>query len=1144
MKQIFLKWLAVLALLFGQLSPTTVTAANNQVTIASFDAAQPGDVPKIDGATEYVYSTGEIPVTAFPADASERKIIFGSKLSFARSGAKPAAHYQIKATFLSDSDDRLQRIEVNGHSLEDHLALPKWQVVERVWSVPAGTVGAEGDFVFTISRLQGANAVLSSLKIISDVSQTLSAPPPLEDALAKITVPMPRLSPRPKTVTGIRTPLVSLDGTWKFHPAPPAGFEKFTAAQTKTWAKIQVPGEWTMQGFDVKTNSAAAYWREFEMPAHWRGQRIKLRFDTIHSDCRVFVNGHEIGAHEGCFTAFELDATDVVHPGRNTLALAVKSESTADVLASATQYAAHQLGGITRKVQLFALPEINLASQMVSTTFDESFQNAQLNIHIEVENESVRAGEAVAQFSLIDPAGKVVSVTMTNLPVIRAGQGRVTDYSVTVNSPKKWDSEHPNLYTLNTELLLDEKVIQAVTQHIGFRQIEVRGNQLFVNGAPIKLRGACRHEVDPLRGRSLTPELWRKDAELFRAANVNYIRTSHYPPAEEFLDLCDEYGFFVECEAPLCWVNHGANSIWSSWDYRDKKFFAYLLRANLENLAANREHPSVIIWSLANESRWSPLFAEVNRRVKIAEPTRPTSFHDQCWGDFNNATSQADIAVYHYPGENGPAKCDAEKRPVLFGEYCHVECYNRRELATDPGVRDDWGRGFARMSDLMYEHDGCLGGAIWAAIDDVFCLPNGKFVGYGMWGSICDGWRRAKPETWHVQKTYSPVRVTTNTLPLPAAGKPLHVPVENRYNFADLSEVGIAWNVGSERGKLKASLPARSCGELVVTPRSKLKVGDVLHLVFTDPRGFVCDEENISLGKIAEVVAVSGKTGNGKLVVSQTTNQIQIKGGAVEYVIDRQTGQFVSGKLNGKTILTGGPSLMILPLQSEACEPVDLGVWKPLNNVCDNWQAKSVTAAEAHDGKGTVTVAGANQAADGGYVIHLDAAGAVQVSYNFVSKLKENPRQWGVVLFAPQPFRTLDWQRHSQWSFYPAENIGRPVGSAKARPETIHRPYAMQSPDHAWSQDATELGGNDFSSTKVAIREASLVSQASQLKVTSDGHQSVRAFLAGERTGLLITGFHSGGGDSFFNTHLAKERQLLNPGSKLSDTIQVQLKNN
>ena len=306
-----------------------------------------------------------------------------------------------------------------------------------------------------------------------------------------------------------------------------------------------------------------------KFPPTGAGQRIKLRFDTVHSDCRVFVNGREVGAHEGCFTAFELDLTDAVKPGRNTLALAVKNESIADTLASATQYAAHQLGGITRKVQLFALPPVNLAGQIVETKFDEKFENATLALKLSVADESPAqaTGRISVRATLFAGAKTVVTATRD----VPAGSGAV-ELSLPVAAPKKWDSEHPNLYLLKTELLAGDRLMEEISQRVGFRQIEVRGNQLFVNGTPVKLRGACRHEVDPMRGRSLTPETWRQDAELFRAANVNYIRTSHYPPPEEFLDWCDEYGFFVECEAPLCWVQHGANSIWQKWNYQDKSF--------------------------------------------------------------------------------------------------------------------------------------------------------------------------------------------------------------------------------------------------------------------------------------------------------------------------------------------------------------------------------------------------------------------------------------------------------------------------------------------------------------------------------------------------------------------------------------------
>ena len=232
---------------------------------------------------------------------------------------------------------------------------------------------------------------------------------------------------------------------------------------------------------------------------------------------------------------------------------------------------------------------------------------------------------------------------------------------------------------------------------------------------------------------------------------------------------------------------------------------------------------------------------------------------------------------------------------------------------------------------------------------------------------------------------------------------------------------------------------------------------------------------------------------------------------------------------------------MILPLQTEACEPVDLGVWKPLNDPCENWRAESVKAAEVANGEIEIAVKGTCREAAGGYVMRLDAAGQIKVSYDFESRVVENPRQWGMVFFAPNHFATLDWNRTAQWSFYPAGHIGRATGTATARVSMSRLAYANHKPDHAWALDATELGGNDFSGTKVAIREASLANRSNKLRVISDGHQSVRAFIDRDRAGLLVTGFHSGGGDGFFSVHFAAERKPLNPGTRLSDTIQLRL---
>ena len=370
---------------------------------------------------------------------------------------------------------------------------------------------AAGKLTLALEHISGPNAVVSDVEILSSNPRPLGVvpPPPLV---------LPRLSPRPAEVSGVSALSVDLAGTWKFN----------SAANGPT-ADIQVPGEWVMQGFTVAPGKAAHYRRHFSVPADWRGKRIKLRCDGVYSDAVVSLNGREAGRHLGGMTPFELDLTTLVEPGKdNTIALAVTSESLADRLGCCSQYASHPLGGITRKIRMFVLPEANLSSLHVSTRFDKDFRDATLGVELAAANEGpARPLGLQAVLTLTAPDGANVPLA----PHRVALDSLKESLSIPVSRPLKWDNEHPNLYRLAVRLEAKGKLLETVTQRIGFRQVEVRGNRLFVNNVPVKLHGVCRHEVHPLRGRSLTPELWRKDAELFRVGNCNFIRTSHYPPA-------------------------------------------------------------------------------------------------------------------------------------------------------------------------------------------------------------------------------------------------------------------------------------------------------------------------------------------------------------------------------------------------------------------------------------------------------------------------------------------------------------------------------------------------------------------------------------------------------------------------------------
>lgn len=967
-------------------------------------------------------------------------------------------------------------------------------------------------------------------------------------------VAVPRLSPRPDKVQGVAQPLMSLNGTWNFYEsAPPPESMPAEAAG----ARIEVPGEWVMQGFQIDPQKPAGYHRKVAIPADWQGRRIKLRCAAVYSLVEVYVNGQSVGGHEGGFTPFELDITEAARPGRdNDLYLKVQNDSMADILACGSKYAHHPLGGILRKIEMFALPQVNFSSLHVATAFDEDYENADLSVLLNLTNASGEtADELFLALKLIGPDGEPVDLPQDEylLPEARAGYTIQYRISVPVLSPRKWDAEHPHLYRLHCTLKRGEDMLQSSTRRFGFREIEVRGNQLFVNNKPVKLRGTGRHEVDPHRGRSLQAPQWREDARIFRDANINYVRTSHYPPAEEFIEACDELGIFVNEEAPFCWMGMvWGHPFWKKNSPHDEQYRELVVRQTLEMIERDRSHPSVIIWSLANESAWGPNFEYAAMAASDLDATRPLTFNYLPWEQRFERRDEPFCAIGadHYPGPDAPAKYADHTRPVLFDEYCHLNAYNVSEQLADPGISDYWGQTLRLMWEKMYASQGTLGGAIWAGIDTLFCVPGNPSPIRERWG-IIDAWRRPKPEYWHVKKVYSPVQVLTRNPALPTAGEPIAIDIANRNDFTNINELAIEWTLGEQTGTVTADIPPRDKGQLLIPADPAKAPGQRLSLKISSPRGFVIDEYSLPIGPAALEQTRPAATQAGDMKLAQTGDMLNIRGEnfalnkKFSWVIDGRNGKIVSGTIDGRRVVVGGPTLMILPLMPWENPPVPSD--QPLNFTCSDWQAIKVDTDISND-LVEIKVRGRYKEADCTYTLAVDDIGRLTLQYTLTSKEPVNPRQVGMVFDVDRTCQTLAWKRDALWTAYPPGHIGRAEGKAvPLRPESMGRADVCQKPPWPWELDESPFGAgtNDFRATRNHIHWATLRSgEGAGLLVRSDGSQHARCWLDGERIRLLVAEFSEGSHEYYINRHGGHYKDIQRPlavGAQIEDVIRLEL---
>ena len=772
---------------------------------------------------------------------------------------------------------------------------------------------------------------------------------------------------------------------------------------------------------------------------------------------------------------------------------------------------------------------------------------------------SIRDVELTLSLREFGPSGKPVAITPSTvrLPALALAEVVSQEIAIPVESPKKWDAEHPNLYVLTCELKAAGHTY-TTQRRFGFRQVEVRGDQVLLNGQPIRLRGMSRQDTDPLTGRTVSLEVHKQDIEWLQYANCNNTYTCAFLPDEESLNLCDEAGIYVMDEPGTCWLpgRSGFNG------YDDPRATEYLLQPVLEMIERDRSHPCVITWMLTDESEVGRDFHQVLKATRGVDPSRPVHVaYDPGSGaeeiGLERAESPYDFGSWHYPSKAQFEHAAQSKRPVVFDQSVSAYLSNVPELLCDPGLRDDWGREYAVFWEKLWETKSIFGGQAFNLNDDQYILLSGQVSGNGDWGFI-DPWRRAKPDLFHIRKIHSPVKVADAPLPLPAAGQLLQIPIENRYDFTNLSELLVEWSLGDESGTAQADVQPHSKGTISIRPKSTDLNGRTLSLKFLR-NGRLVDAYRLPIGNVAEPVLAATNNANKKVELTQTEETITVKGDGFEWLISRQTGQIIKATRKGQPVLVGGPVLMVLPTKDYPMTP---GFPDPrpqsfdtLNPLCSEWKAVSVTATKT-DGAVEILVAGQYKEASGSYAIRIHGNGEAAVSYRFkyTAAEKINARQIGMVFYTPRSYDTLNWKRKAQWSVYPEDHVGRPEGTAKALPDPSLVDKAgswmevayREKPTWPWFMDANALGTRDFRATRRNILRVSLKDSAGHgITVLSDGAQHTRSFLDGNRVGLLVA-CYSGPALNTSWLHGLYEISGIDPfpvqaGAELKDVVRLSL---
>ena len=934
---------------------------------------------------------------------------------------------------------------------------------------------------------------------------------------------------------------ICLDGTWKFRWTPVPGERIVEFYQTdfndKDWVGFPVPANWEVNGYGTpiyvsagypfkidpprvmgepkvdyttykERNPVGQYRRSFQLPAGWeaRGQTL-LRFEGVMSAFYVWINGERVGYSQGSMEPSEFNITNYLHAGENQIALEVYRYSDGSYLEDQDFW---RFGGIHRSIHLLHTPDIRIRDYAVRTLpVSTDYQDFILQIDPQFSVYRGMTGKGTTlQAVLKDASGREIATLKGDVEDIldlehkagrmnewypQRGPRKLGRMSATIKSPKRWTAETPYLYKLHLTLLTAEgEVIEQVEQSVGFRSVEIRNGQLLVNGAPVRFRGVNRHEHDPRTARVMSEERMLQDILLMKQANINAVRTSHYPNVSRWYELCDSLGLYVMDEADI--EEHGLRGTLAS----TPDWHAAFLDRAVRMAERDKNHPSIVMWSMGNESGYGPNFAAISAWLHDFDPTRPVHYEGAQGAGGEPDPKTVDVISRFYtrvkqeylnPGiAEGEDKERAENarwerlleiaertndnRPVMTSEYAH-------SMGNALG-------NFKEYWDEIYSNPRMLGGFIWDWVDQGIykTLPDGRImVAYGgdfgdkpnlkafCFNGLLMSDRETTPKYWEVKKVYSPVELRVESGELR---------VTNRNHHTDLSQYRCLWTLsidGKQKDQGEITLPEVAPGESETIPlpvsiagkKASAKATSDLRLTIS----FILKRDALwaKAGHevaweqfcIQEGALLSSKLENrGRLKVRADEEHLSISGSGFSIQWEKNaTGSLTSLTYHGKEMLAHPADFPLQPVTQAFRAPTDN------DKSFGNWLAKDWSLHQMdnprisldsfkhevrEDGAVIVRVQTRNRYKEGMivtkflYTILSDGTIDLKTTFQPQGILPELPRL-GIAFCLSSDYNTFIWQGRGPQDNYPDRKTSAAVGLWKGpvADQYVHYPRPQDS---------------------------------------------------------------------------------------------------